>query len=75
MHDHLRISANGLKSALSRKNVGYMRRDGMAGLAPEGEDCEDAVEACLTLRDVYEPPSFGFDDCDDEGIYFEDNVE
>ena len=70
MHDHLKITARGLKSALSRKHKGYLRRDGMAGLAPEGEDCEEAMEACLTLRDVYEPPSM---DSDDEGVYFDDN--
>jgi len=68
MHDHLKITAGGLKSALSRKHKGYLRRDGMAGLAPEGEDCEEAMEACLTLRDVYEPPSM---DSDDEGVYFD----
>ena len=44
----------------------------MSGLAPESEDCSDAMEACMYLRDVYEPPSMGFDS-DDEGLYFDDN--
>ena len=71
VYDHLKQTSIGLKSALSRKYSGYLSRDGMTGLAPESEDCDEAMEACLTLRDVYEPPSMGFDS-DEEG-YFEDN--
>ena len=74
VHSHLQTTAGGLKSALSRKYAGYLSRDGMSGLAPEGEDCQDAMEACLTLRDVYEPPSMGCDN-EDEGLYFEDNID
>ena len=71
VYDHLKQTSIGLKSALSRKYSGYLSRDGMTGLAPESEDCDEAMEACLTLRDVYEPPSMEFDS-DEEG-YFEDN--
>ena len=71
VYDHLKQTSIGLKSALSSKYSGYLSRDGMTGLAPESEDCDEAMEACLTLRDVYEPPSMGFDS-DEEG-YFEDN--
>lgn len=71
IHSHLRTTATGLTSALSRKYAGYLSRDGMSGLAPEGEDCTDAMEACLSLRDVYEPSSMRFDS-DEEGDYFED---
>ncbi len=74
VHHHLQTTAIGLKNALSRKYAGYLTRDGMSGLAPEGEDCEDAMEACLTLRDVYEPASMMFDS-DEEGIYFDDNTD
>lgn len=72
IHSHLQNTAKDFKSALSRKYAGYLSRDGMSGLAPESEDCSDAMEACMYLRDVYEPPSMGFDS-DDEGVYFDDN--
>jgi len=71
IHSYLKSTASGLSSALSRKYSGYLSRDGMSGLAPEKEDCSDAVESCLSLRDIYES-SMGFDE-DDEGMYFSDN--
>jgi hypothetical protein len=46
----------------------------MAGLVPEVEDCDEAKESCLSLRDLYEPPSSAYE-IDEEGIYFEDNYE
>ena len=50
-----------------------MSRDSMAGLAPEGEDTEEAVEAIYEMRDAYEPPlGSGLLD-DDEGDYFSEN--
>jgi hypothetical protein len=72
IHGHLNRTANGLKTALSQKYKGYLRRDNMAGLAPEVEDCEEAKESCLSLRDLYEPPMSGHE-WDEEGVYFEDN--
>ena len=74
IHSHLQSTATGMKSALSRKYAGYLTRDGLSGLAPEAEDCEEAMEGCLTLRDVYEPSFMGFDS-DEEGVYFEDNTD
>jgi len=74
IHYHLKTTAGGLKIALSRKYAGYLSRDNMSDLAPESEDCTDAMEACLSLRDVYES-SMNFSDDEDEGVYFDDNVE
>ena len=42
-----------LKSSRFR---GYYTRDIMNGVLPEREDCEEALEACLNKRDVYQPP-------------------
>ncbi len=73
IHSHLKSTAIGLKNALSRKYTGYLTRDNMSGLAPESEDCDDALEGCLSLRDLYEH-SMEYDD-EDEGVYFEDNCD
>merc|ERR550539_227400 len=67
IHSHLNTTAKSMNEALSRKYQGYLSRDCMAGLVPEREDCTDAVEHCMNLRDTYEPPMM-FDD--DEGSYF-----
>jgi len=40
----------------SRSNKGYFSRDVMSGLIPEQDDCEEALEYCRELVDVYEPP-------------------
>jgi hypothetical protein len=74
IHGHLNSTGNGLKTALSQKYKGYLRRDSMAGLAPELEDCEEAQESCLSLRDLYEPPMSGHDS-EEEGVYYEDNYD
>ena len=40
----------------SRSNKGYFSRDAMSGLIPEQDNCEEALEYCRELVDVYEPP-------------------
>jgi len=71
VHSHLNETGASLKDALSRKYTGYMTRDIMAGIVPEREDCTDALEHCMDLRDIYEPPMGG--GVDEEGVYFDDN--
>jgi hypothetical protein len=70
VHSYLNLSAKNMSQALSRKYQGYLSRDCMAGIVPEREDCTDALEKCLSLKDTYEPPMM-FDE--DEGSYFDDN--
>ena len=72
VYSHLSDTSKNMSSSLSRKYQGYLRRDCMGGMVPEHEDCSDALEHCLRLKDTYEPPMM-FDD--DEGNYFEDNTE
>jgi len=71
VHSHLNTTAKNISQALSRKYQGYLTRDSMIGIVPEKEDCTDAMEQCLDLRDTYEP-SMLFDD-EHEGVFFEDN--
>ena len=73
VYPHLSNTSTNFAAALSRRYAGYMSRDSMAGLAPEGEDAEEAVEAIYEMRDAYEPPlGSGLLD-DDEGDYFSEN--
>jgi len=44
------------KSMLSSRCRGYYNRDISNAVLPEVEDCEEALEACLSKRDVYHPP-------------------
>ena len=53
---HLQQTAADLKRALSPKLRGFYNRHVMQGLLPEGEDCQEALESCLDLRDTYMPP-------------------
>jgi hypothetical protein len=53
---HLNLTANELKDGLSSRFRGYYNRDVELGALPEREDCEDALAACLDLRDAYFPP-------------------
>ena len=53
------ISSGFVDSLHSRKNMGYLTRDVMASLVPEKDDCEEALEYCRELVDIYEPPPGG----------------
>ena len=72
VHTHLSHISDSFRTALSRKYSGYLHRDVISGLAPESEDCTDALETCMAYRDVYEPRT---NFSDDEGAYFSDNTE
>lgn len=71
------ISSGFVDSLHSRKNMGYLARDVMSGMAPEKDDCEEALEYCRELVDVYEPPVgsgliSGEDENDTDGAYFDE---
>jgi len=70
-YNYLGDAAKGFKESLSRKFMGYHNRDVMNGILPEAEDCEEALEYCLGIRDTYCPPDGGEDE---EGIYFDDGL-
>ncbi len=56
-YKRLKSISTGIIDALqSRCNMGYLSRDVMSGLIPEKDDCEEALEYCRELVDVYEPP-------------------
>ena len=47
----------------------------MAGIIPEQDDCEEALEHCQELADVYEPPmgsGLVVGEDDDLDAYFDD---
>ena len=63
----------------SRSNKGYFSRDVMSGLIPEKDDCEEALEYCRELVDVYEPPLgsglvVGEDANDEIDAYFDEDA-
>jgi hypothetical protein len=57
--------------------MGYFSRDVMAGIIPEKDDCEEALEYCWELMDVYEPPIVsglvGEDENDSGDAYFDED--
>ncbi|KAL3771506.1 hypothetical protein ACHAWU_003681 [Discostella pseudostelligera] len=72
------ISDGIIDSLQSRGNMGYLSRDVMSGLIPEKDDCEEALEYCRELVDVYEPPMgsglvLGEDENDDMNAYFDES--
>lgn len=71
------ISSGFVDSLHSRRNMGYLSRDVMAGIVPEKDDCEEALEYCRELVDVYERPYgsglvLGEDENDDMDAYFDE---
>ena len=58
--------------------MGCLSRDVMAGIIPEKDDCEEALEYCRELADVYESPAgsrllgLGDDENDDMDAYFDE---
>jgi len=50
------ISMDMKEAMLSPRCRGYYNRDISNAVLPEVEDCEEALEACLSKRDVYHPP-------------------
>ena len=65
--------ANTMKDKLTLlKFKGYHNRDVTNGVLPEKEDCLEALEYCLGLRDTYHPPEGSGLGDDEEGNYFDD---
>jgi hypothetical protein len=76
-YPRLNSISNGFVDTLSRRNMGYFSRDVMAGVVPERDDCEEALEYCRELVDVYEPPMggglvSGEDENDNLDAYFDE---
>ena len=76
-YPRLNTISSGFVDALhSRRNMGYFSRDVMAGVIPEKDDCEEALEYCRELMDVYEPPLgsglVGEDENDSGDAYFDE---
>ncbi|KAL9183090.1 hypothetical protein ACHAXT_004877 [Thalassiosira profunda] len=75
-YPRIRSVSTGFVDALhSRRNAGHVSRDVMAGILPEVDDCEEALEHCRELMDIYEPSSGsglipGLDENDDAESYF-----
>ncbi|KAL7540696.1 hypothetical protein ACHAWF_006761 [Thalassiosira exigua] len=72
------VSAGFVDALHSRRNMGYLSRDVMAGIVPEKDDCEEALEYCRELVDVYEPPTgsgliVGEDENDALDAYFDED--
>eukprot|EP00571_Detonula_confervacea_P010339 CAMPEP_0172299482 /NCGR_PEP_ID=MMETSP1058-20130122/1772_1 /TAXON_ID=83371 /ORGANISM="Detonula confervacea, Strain CCMP 353" /LENGTH=1012 /DNA_ID=CAMNT_0013008939 /DNA_START=79 /DNA_END=3117 /DNA_ORIENTATION=+ len=73
------ISTGFVDAVHSRRNTGFLSRDVMVGIVPEKDDCEEALEYCQELVDVYEPPmgsglvGRGEDENDDFDAYFDEN--
>ena len=75
-YPRLRSISSGFMGSLSRKNMGYLSRDVLNGVVPERDDCEDALEYCRELGDVYEPPMgsglLNDDENDLDSTYFDE---
>jgi hypothetical protein len=71
-YSYLHAIASNMKQGLSRKFSGYHNRDVMQNILPEAEDCREAMEYSLDLRDIYHPPDGSGLGVDEEGTYFDD---
>jgi hypothetical protein len=72
-YDYVKKVANDMKDNLTLlKYKGYHNRDVVNGILPDREDCFEAMEYCLGLRDTYHPPEGSGLGDDEEGSYFDD---
>jgi hypothetical protein len=72
-YEYIKKVANNMKDNLTLlKYKGYHNRDVVNGILPEKEDCLEAMEYCLGLRDTYHPPEGSGLGDDEEGNYFDD---
>lgn len=53
---HLHQVSSDMKLVMGSRYRGYYQRDVLNGVFPEAEDCQEAMEGCFGLRDVYHPP-------------------
>lgn len=70
--DYAKTIATGMKESLSFKFQGYHNRDTTNGILPEREDCLEALEYCLGVKETYHPPEGSGLAEDAEGTYFDD---
>jgi hypothetical protein len=66
--------ATGMKESLSFKFQGYHNRDTTNGILPEREDCLEALDYCLGLKETYHPPEGSGLGENAEGTYFDDEM-
>ena len=71
-YSYLSTVSSNMKQGFSRKFNGYYNRDVMQNILPEAEDCKEAMELSLDLRDIYHPPDGSGLGVDEEGSYFDD---
>jgi len=70
-YSYLNSLSSSMRDGLSRKFNGYHNRDVMQNILPEAEDCKEAMEYSLDLRDIYHPPNGSGLGVDEEGNYFD----
>jgi len=56
VYSHVQQISSDMKMVLGPRYRGYHQRDIVNDVLPEAEDCQEALEGCLNLRDVYHPP-------------------
>eukprot|EP00934_Nitzschia_sp_Nitz4_P000659 Nitzschia sp. Nitz4//scaffold98_size77359//29701//32127//NITZ4_005547-RA/size77359-snap-gene-0.10-mRNA-1//-1//CDS//3329560754//659//frame0 len=56
-YTHLHEVSTNMKLVMGSRYTGYYTRDVMNGVLPELEDCQESLEGCLDMRDLYHPPS------------------
>lgn len=60
-----------MKTVLGPRYRGYRQRDIFNDVLPEEADCQEALEGCFDLRDVYQPPDgSGLADVEDADLDF-----
>jgi len=70
-YTYARNIALDMQLGLSKKWKGYHSRYAESGILPEVEDCGEALEYCLSLRDLYRPPEGSGLGDNEEGEYFD----
>jgi hypothetical protein len=70
-YGYLTSVSSGMEQVLSPRFKGYLNRDTAEGILPDAEDCMEAMEKCLDLRDSYAPPEGSGLRVDSEGTYFD----
>jgi hypothetical protein len=67
------VSAQQITAPRNKRSVSrsFYNRDVVMGVMPEVDDCQEAVAACLDLRDMYEPPEGSGLVIGEEGDYFD----
>ena len=56
VYGYINQVSNDMKMVLGPRYRGYRQRDIVNSVLPEEADCQEALEGCFDLRDVYHPP-------------------